>query len=493
MKTIGMLLFRVVALLALALFSWAVALYFDWPQWFAVALFCAGLGGWFLCRYARRALRAARARGQLARLDASERLTGGDAPEARLAARWRAAVAALARAAPSSRLGGRPLDALPWYLVLGRSGAGKTTALARARLASPLRRADHAAHVEPTEDCDWWCFDDAIVLDLAGRFADPGAPDADQRAWSAVLDQLGRTRSRGGINGVVVALDAARLLDADRDALTSDGCAIRERLEHLIRLFEQRFPVYLLVTQCDRLYGFEEWAAQLAPADRERAFGYLGDHDATVFVAHAFDSVADRLGALRTTLWARGGPPSPGALLLPHELARLRPPLDTFARAAFGPNVYQETPYLRGLLFASGRQTGGARSSTLPEQLDAAPLHRPEDAGLFLHDVFARLLPRDRDASRPVEQPSRRRRTTRRIGLAAWLLACVGIGSWMTAWFVVDVRTIELLRQAYPAHPRYTGDPARDAATLDRIARALAAIDRPDGPRFPRRLAGATP
>ncbi|MCU9952188.1 type VI secretion system protein ImpL [Burkholderia sp. BKH01] len=490
MKKLCMMLARLLALVSLAALSWATALYFEWPLWGTPTLFSAGLAGWLLFGLARRALRAVRARRQIARLDASEPLPGDrHAPLKRVIERWRASLDALERAAPAPGLRGRSRDAPPWYLVIGRTGTGKTTALARARIASPLRHTRHDESISPTEDCDWWCFDDAVVLDLAGRFAEPDASDDDRRAWDALIGQLRRARARRGVDGVVVAIDAQRLVEADRDALTIDGCALRERLEQLIRLFERRFPVYVLVTQCDRLYGFEDWAAQLAPEQRERAFGYLGDHDADAFVAHALDSVDARLAALRVASAAHGEPPSPRTLMLPHEFARLRPALDAFVRAAFGPNIYQETPYLRGLLFASGRQTGGAPSLTLPDLLDAAPARAPGDAGLFLHDVFSRVLPGDRDASQPVERPSRSRLTLRRAALAAWLFACAAIGLLMSASFIGDMRTVELIHRDYPAHPRFTGELARDAATLERIGRVIVDVERHDERRLVRRLA----
>ncbi|WP_279608326.1 type VI secretion system protein [Burkholderia ambifaria] len=485
-----MMLARLLAPVSLAALSWATALYFEWPLWGAPTVFCAGLAGWLLFGLARRALRAVRARRQIARLDASEPLPGDrHAPLKRVIERWRASLDALERAAPAPGLRGRSRVAPPWYLVIGRTGTGKTTALARARIASPLRHTRHDESIAPTEDCDWWCFDNAVVLDLAGRFAEPDASDDDRRAWDTLIGQLRRARARRGVDGVVVAIDAPRLVEADRDALTIDGCVLRERLEQLIRLFERRFPVYVLVTQCDRLYGFEDWAAQLAPEQRERAFGYLGDHDADAFVAHALDSVDARLAALRVASAAHGEPPSPRTLMLPHEFARLRPALDAFARAAFGPNIYQETPYLRGLLFASGRQMGGAPSLTLPDWLDAAPARAPSDAGLFLHDVFSRVLPGDRDASQPVERPSRSRLTLRRAALAAWLFTCAAIGLLMSASFIGDMRTVELIHRDYPAHPRFTGGLARDAATLERIGRVIADIERNDERRLVRRLA----
>ncbi|MGY4730819.1 type VI secretion protein IcmF/TssM N-terminal domain-containing protein [Burkholderia pyrrocinia] len=474
-----MLILRIVGLLAIVAFSWATALYFDWPQWCALAVLCGALAAWLLFRLARRAIRSARARGQLAQLAASEGLpVDRDTPERRLATRWRTTVDTLKRSTP--RLPGRPLNALPWYIVIGHANTGKTTALARARVASPLRHARHDAPVEPTEDCDWWCFDDAVVLDLAGRYAQSDLADADRREWNTILDQLARFRKRDGLNGVVVTIDASRLVDGNRDVLTTEGCVIRERLEHLIRLFDKRFPVYVLVTQCDMIYGFDEWAAQLPTEDRECAFGYLGDHDPATFVAHAFDSINTRLRALRTMLIARGEQPSPRALLLPNELAHLERAFDVFACAAFGPNVYQETPYLRGLLFGSGRQAGGAHSLTLPNWLDAVPQRHADNAGLFLHDLFARVLPRDRDASRPVECASRWRLTTRRLWLAAWLLACTAAGLLMTVSFVGNTKTVDLIRHEYPVHPRFTGEPARDAVTLDKIGRVLAQVERRD-------------
>lgn len=54
MKTLGMMIARIVALLALAALSWATSLYFDWPLWSAPAVFCAALAGWLLGAIARR-------------------------------------------------------------------------------------------------------------------------------------------------------------------------------------------------------------------------------------------------------------------------------------------------------------------------------------------------------------------------------------------------------------------------------------------------------
>ena len=50
--------------------------------------------------------------------------------------RWKEAVETLQRS--YLRKHGNPLYVLPWYLVIGESGSGKTTAIESARLSSPF-------------------------------------------------------------------------------------------------------------------------------------------------------------------------------------------------------------------------------------------------------------------------------------------------------------------------------------------------------------------
>ena len=52
--------------------------------------------------------------------------------------RWKEAIEALQ--ASHLRKHGNPLYVLPWYMVIGESGSGKTTAISSARLSSPLRK-----------------------------------------------------------------------------------------------------------------------------------------------------------------------------------------------------------------------------------------------------------------------------------------------------------------------------------------------------------------
>ena len=68
---------------------------------------------------------------------------------------------------------GRSLYELPWYVIIGAPGSGKTTALLNSGLKFPLeQRVGKGAlrGVGGTRNCDWWFTDEAVFLDTAGRY-----------------------------------------------------------------------------------------------------------------------------------------------------------------------------------------------------------------------------------------------------------------------------------------------------------------------------------
>ena len=62
---------------------------------------------------------------------------------------------------------------LPWYVIIGAPGSGKTTVLANSGLEFPLASSLGRGSVKGiggTRDCDWWFTDQAVLLDTAGRY-----------------------------------------------------------------------------------------------------------------------------------------------------------------------------------------------------------------------------------------------------------------------------------------------------------------------------------
>src|ERR1700728_898729 len=126
---------------------------------------------------------------------------------------------ALAVLKRSGKSNARALYDLPWYLIIGPPGAGKTTALINSGLKFPLAGDNAATAVQGvggTRYCDWWFTDEAVLIDTAGRYTTQDSDaKADRRSWLAFLDMLSRNRPRQPLNGVIVVLSLVELTMAD--------------------------------------------------------------------------------------------------------------------------------------------------------------------------------------------------------------------------------------------------------------------------------------
>lgn len=483
MSTLRTFIVWVVVLILLALFSWGLTLYMQWPLWGMAAVFLGVLGTYFLTRFVIRLVQVYRSRSRMTQLTAANKGNVGKplAPRALLTRKWSAAIATL-RNSSLKRIG-NPLYVLPWYMVVGKSGTGKTTALTRTRLASSIQKVNQSARIEQTANYDWWFFDRAVVIDCAGRYVEAADLEQDRSEWELGLDLLAKYRGKEGLNGLVLAISTERLLNPDKDGLMDEGRVIRERIEQLIQLFGKRFPVYVLVTQCDRIYGLEQWVERLPENSLEQAMGFLAEPAGSgpgepQFLDKAFDSIGERLQSLRMALIARSTQIAPELLLFPSELQQLKPGLGVFLKACLGDNAYLETPFLRGLFFSSGLQEGGAVSSVLGHVLPPVARHTSSNTGLFLHDFFGRVLPQDRHMSLPASLRNPWRVATQNLGLLSWLLLSTALAVFITIAFLQNVETLSLLQEKNRLSMKFTGRLEEDAPTLERLSETIALIER---------------
>src|SRR6202163_4373583 len=149
---------------------------------------------------------------------------------------------------------------LPWYVIIGPPGAGKTTALVNSGLKFPLARGASPAAIAGvggTRYCDWWFTDDAVLIDTAGRYTTQDSDaTADKQSWFAFLDLLKKNRPRQPINGVIPAISLEDLMTLSSADLAAHSNTIRARLLELHDRLKVDFPVYALFTKGDLIAGF---------------------------------------------------------------------------------------------------------------------------------------------------------------------------------------------------------------------------------------------
>lgn len=234
--------------------------YTRWVVIGAIGLGALGYGLWRV----RRSVRTNRS------LIAGLAVSPGAADSAAIAKRFDEALAHLAR----RRAGGqRLLYELPWYIIIGAPGAGKTTALANSGLDFGAE-ASAVRGVGGTRHCDWWFAREAVLIDTAGRFTTQDSDrEADRAGWAGFMSLLREHRPQQPINGAIVAVSASELLLADAAAQAELAKNLRERLEELRAQLGIRFPIYVLVTKTDLVAGFDELFADYDRARREQVWG----------------------------------------------------------------------------------------------------------------------------------------------------------------------------------------------------------------------------
>jgi len=458
MKSIFLFFLALIILVLLALFSWLFVLSMEWPTWGIFAVFFGSLGLYFGTIALRRFIIITKSKSKLlASQRASVRISSEPANfKLGLAKKWKIVIDMLKQS--QLRRIGNPLYVLPWYMVIGESGSGKTTAITRSRLSSMLRQTAETKKIVQTADCDWWFFNQAIILDTAGRYVSPDGVEQDQEEWHYLIELFTKYRSGEGLNGLVIVIAADDLLAGDSELLERRGRALRERVDHLMRVFEKRFPIYVMLTKSDKIFGFTQWAKNLSDAESQEAMGYLCEdatdlRDEKHFVNSSIDTIVQRLQTMRLDMAVRGVTMSPEMLMFPGEILRLREGLQIFINAVFGENPYLEHPYLRGLFLTSGRQEGSLPSrlkSILPSSIKPEADSIEGKKGLFIHDVFARILPKERHVFLPGEIVGRWRKVTHNMALAAWLLVCSAFMIFLIVSFQTTSNTIDRFKAAIP-------------------------------------------
>lgn len=330
----------------------------------------------------------------------------------KLEQRFRDALATLR----TMRLGGkrdrRYLYQLPWYVIIGPPGSGKTTALAHSGLKFPLSdKTDGLAvrGVGGTRNCDWFFTDEAVLVDTAGRYTTQDSEEAvDRSAWQNFLQLLRRNRPRRSIEGILVAFSIADLASSDSAQRLAHARAVKRRIQEIYEVLKLRAPIYVLFTKCDLIAGFSDFFYDLSSEERAQVWGttfsVAESNDVAALLRTfptEFDHLVERLSARVITRLEQETDIARRALLLffPQQLALLRPALDEFLSEAFGQSRFEGSLFLRGVYFTSATQEGtpfdrviGTVARAFRMQPRAMPAFSGRGASFFLTRLLRQVV-----------------------------------------------------------------------------------------------------
>jgi type VI secretion system protein ImpL len=421
-----------------AVVSWGAVLLLKPPLWWAaaaVSVLAALVWAWVLWRRYRGRANSGKIEEGIKTQGAAQAEAG---PEQRVELdAMEQEFARAVQALKTSKLGQGGADALavlPWYMIIGPPGTGKSTALRASGLRFPyLSKRGGVQGTGGTRNCEWWLTNDAVLIDTAGRYA---TEEDNRDEWLGFLDLLARTRPKKPVNGVLVAVSVSDLLGEGGDEGAAElGRRMRERVDEVMARLQLVLPVYVLVTKCDMLPGFVETFADLRKAERGQIWGFTLPLKTEVERGEVFlESFDELLESLRERALRRLGeerqiPARERIHELPQQLLALRPALSAFVDTLVSESVYQDTPILRGAYFTAGMQGSSTVDRVMSAMAEAfgiraaaatgtaAGEREPEAKSYFLGDVFAKVIFPDQGIA------FRNAKAVRRGAIRRWALA----------------------------------------------------------------------
>ncbi len=398
------------------------------------------------------------------------------------------------------RMGVRPKDRhyiydISWYLLLGETGSGRSTALGNSGLDFPLELASDAGPSSVPNFrgyCGWRVTDEAVFIDAPGAFVTPDGPSGTAE-WQDLLDCLKSARARCPLNGVILTLSVDQLTGESIDLKIAD--MMRQRLQEIMIHFGTALPVYILITKCDKIAGFVEYFSDLNAEEREGPLGFAlpletkSTHSTPGkglvafsdqyrdFIAHLSEWVSTRMPAERE-LDSRHH-----IFAFPQQMHMLHKPLETALQRIFGPSRFHRDALLRGVYFCSACQEGPitdllmkAHEKAYDLQPSMARVHSPRrNTAFFFKGLIEKAILPEQHLAGVNPKIERRRRLT--FG-SAWTMACVVFVGLLGGWWLASASTKQqaiAIREALDAHETQRAT-LHDQTDFTQVALAVAPL-----------------
>ncbi len=312
---------------------------------------------------------------------------------------------------------GKNLYALPWYVICGPPGAGKTEAIRHCNVGFPPGMQDFLQGVGGTINMNWWFTNHAVILDTAGKLMFEQVRPGETSEWKEFLSLLKKVRPDCPINGLFLAISIQDLIKDSAEEILKKASRIAQQLDVIQRALDVRFPVYVIVTKCDLLTGFREFFDDVTdPQLQHQMVGWSNPEPLdTPFRPELIDqhltTVAQRLrnrrmGLLRElpdTADRRRIDEVDALFALPNSLMLIGPRLRRYLETIFVAGEWSSKPlFLRGIYFTSSMREGAALDEDLARALgmavDALPAGRgwERDRAFFLRDLFMEKVFKER-------------------------------------------------------------------------------------------------
>lgn len=353
---------------------------------------------------------------------------------------------------------------IPWVLVLNEGQSERQLPVEQSGVSSAL--STESASSAATQGISWHFFDKGIVIDMQGSYlGSPDDEDANEKPWDEFLGLCRNYRPQRPFDSVVITVPSSLLQNTSADGkleLTKLARTAHRRLWLAQNRFAMRFAVYVVVSECEGIEGFSQFARTLPESMRAGMLGWSSPFDLSTtyqseWVVDAVNSVVRTVADTSAELFALDSASAEVAkfFLLPSRIQAMSDQLLVYVDELMRPSAYHEPFFFRGI-YLSGDNSQSAQIATAmemssessDEDVDATP---SVNAGLmrepaFLRDLFEKKIFLEYGVARP----SKQKLTRPAISVAARWVSGLLLGGWAAGLLVTTLqlerRNPELVR-----------------------------------------------
>ena len=337
--------------------------------------------------------------------------------------------------------GASPLYQLPWYLLIGPAGAGKSTMIRESNLQLPLGEPDFGMLGIPK--IQWWFLNKGVLLDIRGNFfINSKDTNADENGWRTVLGLLARYRAKRPIDGIILTIPATEFLGKnaiEREEMIDRAKFMAQKIQASQHSLGLQLPLYLIISKSDTIPGFKSFCQDIPRENSGNILGWSNPYSLdtafnTVWVDQAFNFMNQFLSKLRLEIFNTKEALSTrdGIFVFPGQLERLKDGLTIYLNHLFKENTYSEGLFLRGIYFV-----GDGMSHSVVENLSSENItdghtsseqSSPHERSIFfVDDLISRKIFYETGLAQPVKRRIARANRNLRLAKGSTIaLAVVG-------------------------------------------------------------------
>ncbi len=296
--------------------------------------------------------------------------------------------------------------AMPWYLVCGHPGTGRSAAIKAMNLEWPRGDGPIAMNM-PEQLCTYWMPHKAVFIEPEGRVL--GAR-RQQGLLHELCEELKVKRPREPIDGIVLVVSAQVLADAGEDGVDQYANALRRELIEIAQALAADIPVYVVVTAVDTLWGFGDVFRWTPQRRDEEPWGFslppgMQTAEAPARIKLEMEGLLARMESYCFAKLSSEDDPGERMRAFQHlsEARDLIAKLGQLMQVISMANAFERAPWVRALAIGSGIPGTGQRLRHGSDRFAQMGLYPPQQSGtpypggMPLHAYLDAVLLPERD------------------------------------------------------------------------------------------------